>query len=388
VSGATTQIVIAGSGKMARDVGMFFIGRGHPVAWLSRSADRLADLERWVRRQLRHLAAPAEPVFFVVGDAGVPRADVFIECINEDEGDKRALLRALEDVVPADAVRVSSSSSIFPGALHDRCAGLHFFYPVELTGFVEAVFPPGFPEEGRRRLRALLADTRLECIEEEGREEAFAVNRLLLPVQAEAMRAVIEGWDPRAVDEATVSPVLPVGQLALMDSIGLDVVGPAVSNFTSTSTSTCRLGEEAAAQYAPLREGLARALALGKRGKKNRDGLLMGAPLPFERTHDGAPAELAARCQCLFVNTCHHALERGLLSEAQLALALEALFGWERGLEAALLPRTGTEAGEVLARAWDETGRLYFVPAEVLRRGRLTPEEVEHRRWPERCPVI
>jgi 3-hydroxyacyl-CoA dehydrogenase len=388
VNEAPTRIVVAGSGKMARDVGMYFLGRGLPVTWLSRSRERLDDLVRWVRRQLRHREGAAEPGFFVVGDPGVPRAEVFIECINEDEGDKRALLLALDEVVPDDAVRVTSSSSIFPDALHARCAGLHFFYPVEMTGFVEAVFPPGYPEASRQRVLALLADTRLECIEEAGREEAFAVNRLLLPVQAEAMRAVIEGWDPRAVDEATVSPALPVGQLTLMDSIGLDVVAPAVGNFTSTSTSEGRLCAEAAAQYAPLRDGLARLLAAGKRGRKNRDGLLVGAALPFERTRDGAPAELAARCQCLFVNTCHHALERGLLTAAQLALALESLFGWDRGLEAALLPRSPAAACDVLDGAWRETGRLYFVPAGALRLDRSSPSGVEQRGWPEPCPVI
>lgn len=384
------QIVIAGSGKMARDVGVFFLGRGHPVAWLSRDPQRLEALERWVRKRIRRQAAfkqetegealdAGSPSFFLVESKAIPRAEVFIECINEAEEDKRTLLEALEGVIPDDAIRVTNSSSIFPDALHSECAGLHFFYPVEMTGFVEAVFPSGFSAARRRRLLELLADTQLECIEE-GAEAAFAVNRLLLPVQAEAVRLVLAGAEPRALDESSRSEVLPVGQLALMDTIGLDVVYPAVLNFMS------RMAREAAAQYEPLRDGLRKMLELGKLGRKNRNGFLLGEQLPWTPSDDGGARPLdeglADRIRCLFVNTCFHVLERELLSPEKLALALASLFGWERDLQAALEPLTAAQAAMVLEEAYDETGLLYFVPAGDLRAAGA------RRGWPETPTVV
>jgi 3-hydroxyacyl-CoA dehydrogenase len=287
-------------------------------------------------------------------------------------------LAALEPVIPEDAIWLSSSSSIAPEALHRQCASLHFFYPVELTGFVEAIFPDGFSAERRQRLLDLLAETHLECIEE-GTEAAFAVNRLLLPVQAEAMRLVVEGFDPAMVDEASSSELLPLGQLSLMDVIGLDVDAPAVTNYAG------RLGEGEARLYAPLRAGLARCLELGKRGRKNRDGLMVGAPLPWQVRSAAAPSPeaLSQRFRALFVNTCHHALERELLGPAQLELALASLFGWTGSLEEALSPLSPRQAVEVLAEAFEETALAYFVPRSALR---LLAGD--GRRWPDQGLLI
>ena len=380
------QIVVAGTGKMARDVGMFFLGRGHPVAWLSRDASRLSALERWVRRRARRLealrrdegseASMGEASFALVGATALPWAELFIECINEQEEDKRALLAAIDGALPGDALRVTNSSSIAPEVLPGECAGLHFFYPVELTGFVEAVFPEGFSRERRQRLLSLIGHSELECIEEEG-EAAFAVNRLLLPVQAEAMWWVMAGCDPAAIDEASSSEILPVGQLTLMDAIGLDVVHPAVVNFMG------RLSGAAARQYLPLRNGLAQLLELGKRGQKNRDGLRRGGPLPWPAPQPPVldQGELADRFRCLFVNTCHHALDQGVLRPEQLALALAALFDWDRPLDRALAPLTPAEAGQVLARAHASSRRPYLVPARALR-------GCDERAWPEPGLVI
>lgn len=384
------QILIAGSGKMARDVGSFFLGRGHQVAWLSRDAGRLAKLERWVHKRIRRieslredlggeLGPTGEPSFFELGSSKIPRAEVFIECINEAEEDKRIVLEALDGVIPDDAIRVTNSSSIFPDALHAECAGLHFFYPVEMTGFVEAVFPEGFSEERRRRLLSLLEDTRLECIEEET-DSAFAVNRLLLPVQAETMGMIIDGWNPRRVDEASSSPILPVGQLTLMDSIGLDVVYPAVCNFMG------RMDDQVASLYEPLRDGLRQLLDLGKLGKKNKDGFLMGSELPWsirdESEGDLEYGIVGDRLRCLFVNTCFHAIERDLIASEKLTLALTALFGWERELVEALSPLAMDDACDTLAAAYESSGRLYFVPAPALR------GKAETLSFPEHGPLV
>lgn len=365
---AGRQIVVAGSGKMARDVGMFFLGRGHAVAWLSRDGDRLEALERWVHKRMTRLVSlmpdwsPGVPRFFVVGDPAVPAADVFTECINEAEEEKQALLKALDGVIPADALRLSNSSSILPVVVHPGCAGLHFFYPVELTGFVEAVFPEGYAAADRERILALLHDSELECIEE-APQAAFAINRLLLPVQNECFRALMAGVSAEEVDRATVSPVLPLGQLVLMDNIGLDVVHPAVCNFTA------RMPLELGRQYAPLDDGLRQLLAMGKRGHKNRDGLRLGAPLPWptraDRGRDPGPP-LGEMFQALFVNTCCHAIEQGLLSPRDLDLALCSLFGWDRPLEDAWEPIGPSRAREVLDEAYERSGSWYFIPARGL----------------------
>jgi hypothetical protein len=140
------------------------------------------------------------------------------------------------------------------------------------------------------------------------------------------------------------------------------------------------MAPEVAELYMPLRDGLQQLCEMGKRGRKNKDGLLLGRPLPWaaRSTDTGGPRieGLAERLRCLFVNTCHHALERRLLDPHALSLALASLFGWEHDLATALAPLGIDEAAAVLEAAFDETGRLYFVPADRLRHPTAT------RRWP------
>jgi len=363
-------IVVAGSGKMARDLGLFFLGRGHSVSWLSRDEVRLETLERWIRKRVRRLASlfpdwkPGEPAFFVVGDPEVPAADVFIESINEEEREKQELLRSLDEIIPPGALRFSNSSSILPATIHPSCAGLHFFYPVELTGFVEAVFPEDFDVRDKERILDLLRESELECVEE-GTETAFAVNRLLLPVQNECFRALRTGRAADDVDEATVSDLLPLGQLTLIDNIGLDVVYPAVCNFTS------RMGPGISDQYEPLRAGLRELLDIGKRGHKNRDGIRLGQPLPWNggpEATDGSAPPFDALIRALFLNSCQRALEEELLTAKDLDLALCSLFGWERDL-AETWEHSDIEGSR---KALDGGHRLwgcdYFVPCGELRR--------------------
>lgn len=374
-------IVVAGSGKMARDLGLFFLGRGHAVVWLSRDESRLEQLEAWIRKRTRRLASlfpewtPGEANFFVVGDPDIPRADVFIESINEEESDKKELLAALDGVIPPEALRFSNSSSILPATIHPSCAGLHFFYPVELTGFVEAVFPDGFDEQDKERILDLLRDSELECVEE-GPEAAFAINRLLLPLQNECFRALRAGWDADAVDGATVSDLLPLGQLTLMDNIGLDVVSPAVRNFVS------RMDSEGVEELAPLSEGLRELLEMGKRGHKNRDGIRLGQPLPWAATVEATPDEIARfelLIQALFLNTCQSALETELLTRRDLDLALCSLFGWEVELPE-MWERVGSErAREALDFGFRRWGARYFIPCGELRRQVGGPEAVNER---------
>jgi 3-hydroxyacyl-CoA dehydrogenase len=377
--------VIAGTGKMARDVGFFFLGRGHHVAWLSRDTDRLAVLESWVRRRIRRLAdlqlglPPGDVGFFQLGDRSIPRAEVFIESINEDQEEKQQVLEALDGIIPAEALRLTNSSSILPALIHPRCAGLHFFYPVEITGFVEAVIPDGFSDHDRQRLMDLLAESDLECIEEVPRN-AFAVNRLLMPVQNECFRALMAGRPADEVDEASISSLLPVGQLALIDNIGLDVVYPAVCNFTD------RMEPGLAIQYTPLRKGLFDLLEIGKLGHKNKNGLCRGGPLPWAAAQPGGVNDqpfLKRLIPALFVNTCFHALQAGLISAREQEVALCALFGWDRSLGEVWLELGQDETISVLEQAYDRWRAWYFIPTHAMR-----PQTDAGRRWPDHGPVI
>ena len=106
----------------------------------------------------------------------------------------------------------------------ERFAGLHVFNPVTKMDLVELVFPEAASQATRERSFALceqLGKTAVEVPDLPG----FVVNRLLFPFLFEAVRLREEtGLEPAAVDSCLqLGAGHPMGPLALLDLVGLDV---------------------------------------------------------------------------------------------------------------------------------------------------------------------
>ena len=348
------HVAVAGTGRMGRDIGLWCLGRGFDVTWLSRDAGRLDAFRGRLARDLRRLAdadtPPGQAAFGSVdAPAFVRDPDVLVETTVEEAHTKRAVLAALEPMTGPATLIVSNSSSLLPSTLHPRCLGAHFFYPITLTGFAEAVVPAGAARDARDRLHAWLADLDLTVLAQD-EQNAFAVNRLLLPLQNESFRLLARGVDPEAVDQATEA-VLGTGLLGWMDSVGLDVTASAVAAYRG------RMDPRAAADFAPLAEGLDRLLSLGKQGVKNGDGLRRGAALPWASRAGAAEASLHDTMAALLRRTCRRAIAAGEVDLAGLNVALSALFGVE------YRPDADPAADEVIAaRELARGGPSYWGP--------------------------
>ena len=88
--------------------------------------------------------------------------DIIIEAIFEDIRAKQELFGKLAGIVSDKCLLLTNTSSldiseVFSGIPNnERCFGLHFFYPVKLTGFVELNILPGTSEEAMDRAKALV----------------------------------------------------------------------------------------------------------------------------------------------------------------------------------------------------------------------------------------
>jgi 3-hydroxybutyryl-CoA dehydrogenase len=203
--------------------------------------------------------------------AAVEEADIVVEAVFEDEAIKRALLAELDGLAPGRAIFASNTSSISidrlaaalaPGRRQAFC-GMHFFSPVPVMPLVELIRGDTTDEATVAALRALAGDLGKQVIVSADRP-GFIVNRILMPLLAEAMRALEEGiGTAEDIDTgARVGLNHPMGPLALADFIGLDVV-LGVMNVLHAD-----LGD---ARFAPPRtlEGL---VAAGKLGQKSGEG--------------------------------------------------------------------------------------------------------------------
>jgi 3-hydroxybutyryl-CoA dehydrogenase len=153
-----------------------------------------------------------------------------IEAVVEDQASKTALLTALAGVTNPETLLGTTTSSLsieqLAGATgaSERFVGLHVFNPVPKMKLVELAFPSAASEATRRRAWKLCEDlgkTPVEVPDSAG----FVVNRLLFPFLFDAVRFLEEsGMEPAAVDSCmTLGAGHPMGPLALLDFVGLDV---------------------------------------------------------------------------------------------------------------------------------------------------------------------
>jgi 3-hydroxyacyl-CoA dehydrogenase len=155
---------------------------------------------------------------------------VVVEAISEEVATKRELYGLLADVLDDDAVLATTTSSLSVAELADasgrpdRFGALHVFNPVDKMKLVELSFPDAATEETKERLRDLcerLDKTAVEVPDAAG----FVVNKLLFPYLFDAVRLLErEGLEPEAIDTCMkLGAGHPMGPLALLDFVGLDV---------------------------------------------------------------------------------------------------------------------------------------------------------------------
>jgi 3-hydroxybutyryl-CoA dehydrogenase len=164
--------------------------------------------------------------------AAVRDADLVVEAVFEDVAVKQALWRELDERAPSGAIFASNTSSISIDSLaaavspgrRERFVGMHFFSPVPVMPLVELIRGAATTDATEKAIRELSDALGKKLIVSADRP-GFIVNRILMPLLAEAMRTLEEGTGT-ADDIDTGAKVglnHPMGPLELADFIGLDV---------------------------------------------------------------------------------------------------------------------------------------------------------------------
>jgi 3-hydroxybutyryl-CoA dehydrogenase len=159
-------------------------------------------------------------------------ADIVIEAVFEDTSVKQELWRRLDELAPEATIFASNTSSISIDELaaavsegrRARFVGMHFFSPVPVMPLVELIRGSATADETEAAIRELTEALGKKLIVSADRP-GFIVNRILMPMLAEAMRILEEG-SATADDIDTGAKVglnHPMGPLELADFIGLDV---------------------------------------------------------------------------------------------------------------------------------------------------------------------
>ena len=235
---------VAGAGLMGHGIAQVLAAAGRTVdlyepdlARATAGRERIAgNLERAVAKGRLDPTARVEILDRIAATdnlEAVAEADLVVEAVVEDEAVKRALWAQLDGLAPGRALFATNTSSISIDRLADALAptrrpafcGLHFFSPVAVMPLIELIRGSATDDATADAVRALAADLGKQVIVAADRP-GFIVNRMLMPLLAEAMRGLEEGiGTAEDIDTgARVGLAHPMGPLALADFIGLDVV--------------------------------------------------------------------------------------------------------------------------------------------------------------------
>ncbi|HET7451814.1 MAG TPA: 3-hydroxyacyl-CoA dehydrogenase NAD-binding domain-containing protein, partial [Thermoanaerobaculia bacterium] len=233
------RIGVLGAGVMGGGIAQLAADRGLPARMKDIASEPLAHGFRaaagiWEERVRRRRMKPAEfrrKMALLSGGldwSGFAQADVTIEAVVEKIEVKQAVLREWEDAVGEDAIFASNTSTLPISRIAEaarqprRVAGMHFFNPVHRMPLVEVI-------RGERSSDETIA-TIFDLARKMGKTPVvvrdapgFLVNRILAPYLSEAVRLLEEGCRIEDVDGALVAFGMPVGPLALLDDVGIDV---------------------------------------------------------------------------------------------------------------------------------------------------------------------
>lgn len=237
--GEVRRMGVLGAGLMGGGIAQLAADRGIPVRMkdvqpqalargFAAAAAILREAVRKRRLTAREMTIRMARLSGTLDYSGFAQCEVTVEAVVEKLEVKRAVLAEWEHAVGGTAIFASNTSTIPIGqiaaaaASPDRVAGMHFFNPVHRMPLVEVIRGEKSSDETIATIFSLakkLGKTPVVVADLPG----FLVNRILAPYLSEAVRLVREGCRIEDVDRVMTDFGMPVGPLALLDDVGLDV---------------------------------------------------------------------------------------------------------------------------------------------------------------------
>jgi 3-hydroxybutyryl-CoA dehydrogenase len=164
-------------------------------------------------------------------------ADLVIEAIIENLAIKKTVFKNIENIVAADCILASNTSSLSIASIaaacehSERVVGIHFFNPAPLMKLVEIIPAVQTSETVLRQAKATIDSWgKLTVLAKD--TPGFIVNRVARPFYGEALRILEENVASAATIDWAMTEFggFKMGPFTLMDYIGHDV------NYTVTET--------------------------------------------------------------------------------------------------------------------------------------------------------
>ena len=296
--------------------------------------------------------------------AAVADCDFVIESVTERTDVKQQVLADIEQLVAADAIIATNTSTNQIARLADgladptRFCGMHFFNPVRRMTLVEVVRGPATSDA---TVAAVVAHAKRlgKCPIVVRDSPGFLVNRILMPYLHEAVEMVREGVDCGRIDRVARGFGMPMGPIELYDMIGLDTA------FYAGLVMSAAFGDRIEAS--PVIPALVKS---GRLGRKSGCGFYAYASAAQKARllgPDAGAAESIAR----YALPARETSDRTIADRLFLPMLLEAVRALDEGLvrdgrdiDLAVIHALGFPAFRGGLLAWADT----LGAAEVVRR--------------------
>lgn len=282
---------VIGAGAMGAGIAQSALTAGLRVILYDSSRAALAKARAEVQARIARQAEKGQITAEAVADAErrltlaeraqeLAPAQIVIEAIVEELEAKQRLFSLLEEIVPADTVLATNTSSLRVAAIarvcrhRERICGIHFFNPVPLMRLVEVVRAADTSERTMQRALALaerLGKTAVRVKDVPG----FLVNLLGRAYTTEALQIEHEGVAPVATIDRIMREAagFRMGPFELMDLTGIDV------NFPATRTVYEGFQHDPRLKTTVLHESLFMAGQLGRKSGRGFHDYREGAGL-------------------------------------------------------------------------------------------------------------
>ncbi|KAL1123538.1 hypothetical protein AAG570_002615 [Ranatra chinensis] len=226
--------------------------------------DDKSATEQFIGKAMQNVKFTTDPL------EPVKHTDLVVEAIVENLNLKHKLFTSLDKVAPEHTIFASNTSSLSIGDIasvtkrKDKFAGLHFFNPVPVMKLLEVIRTKETSDETYNKLMnwgAAVGKTAITCKDTPG----FVVNRLLVPLMAEALR-MMERGDASAKDidiAMKLGAGHPMGPIELADYVGHDTTKSIIDGWHEKFPDN--------PLFAPVKS-LAKLVEEGKLGVKTGEG--------------------------------------------------------------------------------------------------------------------
>jgi 3-hydroxybutyryl-CoA dehydrogenase len=242
------NISIIGAGSMGSGIAQVAAAADCKVKIFDTNAAALEKADKSLRKILARLVEKGridaakqnsilENIIYINDLNEIADANLVIEAIIENLEIKKTVFNNIENIVAADCILASNTSSLSIASIaaacehSERVVGIHFFNPAPLMKLVEIIPAVQTSETVLRQAKNIIDSWgKLTVLAKD--TPGFIVNRVARPFYGEALRILEEGVaDAATIDWAmTEFGGFKMGPFTLMDYIGHDV------NYTVTET--------------------------------------------------------------------------------------------------------------------------------------------------------